>query len=752
MGCGATHANHSLIEDSRSHPSKFLSYLKSLPKLYASTSTSSIKFLCTCHVIDMNDETEACSSVQTPDESWSHEYNNSQKKMVFACTDMQYGFYEKVFTSEELHEIREVVDVNKTVGWVDFFRAIKYSFLHRKVVIDFKKPGEERDKKSLYYRKNQSTINIANNPTCNFTLELHFPELGRTTLTFLLTKIKPEQTTAHMSDIFLTPLLEFYGEKRDNSSAEKIETLERQVKMLNEKIHLLKDMHNEEERNKSSQKRNDRSNPTVKTDQQNNSLKPANVTSPGTSSNKKDETLEQENLLIDMPKNNILKFLQDLQGQLTSRGALSKTEQISFQSVMELLTQDNVYSFDFKKKAQKEVDLEVLTWLKVRFGVNKDITTTEASTPTHQLNLRGGDDFLSSSNIGASSTRNAILTMFNKVDDWNFDVFTLSELTEGQTLYITSYTLFHKYDLLNKFRINEKILINFLREIEAGYHPNPYHNAMHAADVLQVLHCIIYRGQLGHYMSDENIIAALCSAIIHDYDHPGLNNAFQTHAGTYLALLYNDRSVLENHHCAQAFELMRSPQYNILTKTDNQQRKEIRENIISMVLSTDMSLHSLYIAKFKSRIEQQADFSTTEDLRLSLQIAVKMADVSNPSRTTYLYLKWAERLCDEFYRQGDKERELHLPISPLMDRNKPALAKSQIAFMNYIIYPMFESFCHLLPEMKFALKYINDNRAYWNTHDEIVHRDAAPPNDESPAPSNDNDAPNFAPEDTKNAL
>eukprot|EP00817_Percolomonadidae_sp_ATCC50343_P000417 CAMPEP_0117421410 /NCGR_PEP_ID=MMETSP0758-20121206/2513_1 /TAXON_ID=63605 /ORGANISM="Percolomonas cosmopolitus, Strain AE-1 (ATCC 50343)" /LENGTH=555 /DNA_ID=CAMNT_0005203529 /DNA_START=671 /DNA_END=2341 /DNA_ORIENTATION=+ len=555
-----------------------------------------------------------------------------------------------------------------------------------------------------------------------------------------------------MSDIFLTPLLEFYGEKRDNSSAEKIETLERQVKMLNEKIHLLKDMHNEEERNKSSQKRNDRSNPTVKTDQQNNSLKPANVTSPGTSSNKKDETLEQENLLIDMPKNNILKFLQDLQGQLTSRGALSKTEQISFQSVMELLTQDNVYSFDFKKKAQKEVDLEVLTWLKVRFGVNKDITTTEASTPTHQLNLRGGDDFLSSSNIGASSTRNAILTMFNKVDDWNFDVFTLSELTEGQTLYITSYTLFHKYDLLNKFRINEKILINFLREIEAGYHPNPYHNAMHAADVLQVLHCIIYRGQLGHYMSDENIIAALCSAIIHDYDHPGLNNAFQTHAGTYLALLYNDRSVLENHHCAQAFELMRSPQYNILTKTDNQQRKEIRENIISMVLSTDMSLHSLYIAKFKSRIEQQADFSTTEDLRLSLQIAVKMADVSNPSRTTYLYLKWAERLCDEFYRQGDKERELHLPISPLMDRNKPALAKSQIAFMNYIIYPMFESFCHLLPEMKFALKYINDNRAYWNTHDEIVHRDAAPPNDESPAPSNDNDAPNFAPEDTKNAL
>lgn len=657
----------------------------------------------------------------TEDDVWSHELNNSNKRLVFACTDMQYGFYEKVFTSEELHEIREVIDVNRTVGWVDFFRAIKYAFLHRKVVIDFKKPGETREtKKSLYYRKNQTSISIANSPTCNFTLELHFPELGRTALTFLLTKIESEETTAHMSDIFLTPLLEFYGQKRDNSNAEKIESLEREVKMLNEKIHVLKEMHHEEERTREPKQRKRKSNANAKTAAAAAaSAKPEGEENAGADNN--------ENLLIDMPKNNILKFLQDLQSQLNTRGALSKTEQVSFQGVMELLAQDNVYTFDFEKKASKEVDREVLTWLKVRFGVNKEREESSTNTPTqgtNTLHLRGGADFLETSKISASKTRNAIMTMFNKVDDWNFDVFTLSELTEGQTLYITSYTLFHKYDLLSKFKINEKVLINFLREIESGYHPNPYHNAMHAADVMQVLHCIIYRGQLGHYMSDEDILGALCSAIIHDYDHPGLNNAFQTHAGTYLALLYNDRSVLENHHCAQAFELMRSPQYNILSKVDSQQRKEIRETIISMVLSTDMSLHHRYIAMFTNRIEQQADFSTKDDLRLSLQIAVKMADVSNPSRTTYLYLKWAERLCDEFYRQGDKERELHLPISPLMDRNKPSLAKGQIAFMNYIIYPMFETFCHMLPEMRFALQYINDNRAYWNTHDEIVHRDA----------------------------
>ena len=54
------------------------------------------------------------------------------------------------------------------------------------------------------------------------------------------------------------------------------------------------------------------------------------------------------------------------------------------------------------------------------------------------------------------------------------------------------------------------------------------------------------------------VFAALVAAIIHDVDHPGRNNQFLVSTEDSLAILYNDESVLENHHLAVAFELMKA--------------------------------------------------------------------------------------------------------------------------------------------------------------------------------------------------
>lgn len=44
-------------------------------------------------------------------------------------------------------------------------------------------------------------------------------------------------------------------------------------------------------------------------------------------------------------------------------------------------------------------------------------------------------------------------------------------------------------------------------------------------------------------------------------------------------------------------------------------------------------------------------------------------------------------LLEEFFRQGDKERELGLPFSPLCDRNNTLVAESQIGFIDFIVEP-----------------------------------------------------------------
>ena len=52
------------------------------------------------------------------------------------------------------------------------------------------------------------------------------------------------------------------------------------------------------------------------------------------------------------------------------------------------------------------------------------------------------------------------------------------------------------------------------------------------------------------------MFAALVAAAVHDVDHPGRSNQFLIETSDELALLYNDNSVLENHHLAVAFKTM----------------------------------------------------------------------------------------------------------------------------------------------------------------------------------------------------
>lgn len=59
------------------------------------------------------------------------------------------------------------------------------------------------------------------------------------------------------------------------------------------------------------------------------------------------------------------------------------------------------------------------------------------------------------------------------------------------------------------------------------------------------------------------MFAALVAAAIHDVDHPGRSNQFLIETSDHLAVLYNDNSVLENHHLAVAFKaMMVGEQYN----------------------------------------------------------------------------------------------------------------------------------------------------------------------------------------------
>jgi len=298
----------------------------------------------------------------------------------------------------------------------------------------------------------------------------------------------------------------------------------------------------------------------------------------------------------------------------------------------------------------------------------------------------------------------------------------MEKATGHNALFYTTYAILYKLDLVQQLGLSDQTLRNFLSQMQAGYHPNPYHNSTHAADVTQINYYILTKGGLAERckLSKEEMLAAVLAGAIHDFDHPGFNNNFHTRTNAYLSTLYNDRSVLENHHVASIYEMVRVPTYNIFAPMTDEQRRDIRDTMIEMVLSTDMGLHQKIFNSFRTRLSGSADWSAVkEDVRLALSMSIKMADTSNCGRPNHLYIEWAKNIANEFYNQGDVEGQLCIPISPFMDRRKEKaeFPKSQIGFMNIIVLGMYEKMAEFLPPLDLAVRFCAENKEYWQQMD-----------------------------------
>ncbi|NXU49769.1 PDE4D phosphodiesterase, partial [Turnix velox] len=72
--------------------------------------------------------------------------------------------------------------------------------------------------------------------------------------------------------------------------------------------------------------------------------------------------------------------------------------------------------------------------------------------------------------------------------------------------------------------------------------------------------------------TDLEIMAAIFASAIHDVDHPGVSNQFLINTNSELALMYNDASVLENHHLAVGFKLLQEDNCDIFQNLTKKQR------------------------------------------------------------------------------------------------------------------------------------------------------------------------------------
>ena len=60
------------------------------------------------------------------------------------------------------------------------------------------------------------------------------------------------------------------------------------------------------------------------------------------------------------------------------------------------------------------------------------------------------------------------------------------------------------------------------------------------------------------------------------------------------------------------------------------------------------------------------------------------SDLSNPTKPLDIYRQWVDRIMDEFFRQGDREREIGMEVSPMCDRYNATIEKSQVTILSIL--------------------------------------------------------------------
>eukprot|EP00094_Tigriopus_californicus_P013766 TCALIF_13321-PB protein Name:"Similar to Pde1c Calcium/calmodulin-dependent 3',5'-cyclic nucleotide phosphodiesterase 1C (Rattus norvegicus)" AED:0.06 eAED:0.06 QI:50/1/0.91/1/0.81/0.83/12/225/855 len=350
---------------------------------------------------------------------------------------------------------------------------------------------------------------------------------------------------------------------------------------------------------------------------------------------------------------------------------------------------------DLSELQSEAVPDEVRKWLASTFAKQEQVTRRSEERPSFRsvANAIRTGIFIERIYRRMSSSQLMIIPpevqkALKLSNEWTFDIFSLAVNCKGSPLRFMGYELLSRHGCLHKYKIPPSVLETMLVHVELGYasNGNHYHNHLHACDVLQTTHYFISETGIANWMSDLEVFTSLMAAIIHDFDHSGTTNNFHINAGSNLALLYNDRAVLENHHVSAFFRLIQENNCNIFANMQKADFREFRNLIIEMVLHTDMTQHFSQLKAMKTILQAhtgEPSFDKTKVLCLLLH----SCDVSHPAKRWDVHWQWTARCIEEFFDQGDREAELGLEYSPLCDRHNTMVPQSQIGFIDFIVSP-----------------------------------------------------------------
>ncbi|CAG9467002.1 unnamed protein product [Pedinophyceae sp. YPF-701] len=273
--------------------------------------------------------------------------------------------------------------------------------------------------------------------------------------------------------------------------------------------------------------------------------------------------------------------------------------------------------------------------------------------------------------------------------------------------------------------------------IVANYLDNPYHSAWHAIDVCNSVVTLLTSSRSLSTLGLEHRLVLLVAAAGHDLAHRGVSNKFLVDSRDSLALIYNEQAVQEQMHASMLFTLLlEHPEADVLANMSSSSVKNIRRMVIQVILHTDMAQHFEVIAKLDKLLQQHPDGlekhgGTFDELtglgsdRIQdlLNAIMHFADVGSTLKPWPLAHAWGRRVLQEFFMQGDAERELGRTPLPMMDRDSAIAEDVQLGFIEIFIQPFSEKVANLFPDLAWVCVNAATNVLRWSELLAEVHNE-----------------------------
>jgi len=310
---------------------------------------------------------------------------------------------------------------------------------------------------------------------------------------------------------------------------------------------------------------------------------------------------------------------------------------------------------------------------------------------------------------------NEEFTPVPEAQTWDFDIFEYASThPEDFMTRITGFALDHLGS--TKFlRLDHKLISSFLADIQRSYLEHvPYHNAVHATDIVQAVFFTLTSGQKGHRLQDllspDETTALLLAALGHDINHQGLTNHFLRESKHELALI-DEEDPNESMHWRVFSDKL--AQWKILDNLEAARHESLKEMIRDLILATNMDHHAKILSEWKT-LEPLFSLENSTHRMALMQYVLKFGDISNPARPKLLYDKWTLRLREELHQEGDKMKAMGLEADLTRDRSqKSVLSKVQCWFIQHRVVLYLKNIKKFGPELPEPEAQLEKNLKDW---------------------------------------